>query len=359
MPDAGTCPIPYPDRFHVAKYFVSKLPGDAIKDEPKLLLYALSQQAVLGPNTSPQPWGWNVVDSAKWQSWSQLGKMARLEAMRLYVKTLDEEQPEWWDRLPDGWEAAAAEAASAGALAAGAPGAAAANGGAPSAGGAASISNVLQEGAWVVIQDDGRKPLPRYEQGAALLGTQVFMLGGHYAGRYLEDFWIYDLGTLQWSQARATAAAAAAAGQGEDGSGGGGEGAALLAAAALPPSAGHSVTVWGERLLVLGGHTKDKNPKAKIAARVLDPSTMEWSALATTGQAPCARGGHSATLLGEKLYVFGGEDCSRCPLADLFVLDLATLAWTKLEPPGKQHAKPPPRCGHAAVVCRDKLIVFG
>jgi hypothetical protein len=27
MPDAGTCPIPYPDRFHVAKYFVSKLPG--------------------------------------------------------------------------------------------------------------------------------------------------------------------------------------------------------------------------------------------------------------------------------------------------------------------------------------------
>jgi hypothetical protein len=61
-------------------------------------------------------------------------------------------QPEWWDRLPDGWEAAAAEAASAGALAAGAPGAAAANGGAPSAGGAASISNVLQEGAWVVIQ---------------------------------------------------------------------------------------------------------------------------------------------------------------------------------------------------------------
>jgi hypothetical protein len=71
------------------------------------------------------------------------------------------------------------------------------------------------------------------------------------------------------------------------------------------------------------------------------------------------RAAPQATLLGEKLYVFGGEDCSRCPLADLFVLDLATLAWTKLEPPGKQHAKPPPRCGHAAVVCRDKLIVFG
>lgn len=68
------------------------------------------------------------------------------------------------------------------------------------------------------------------------------------AGRYLEDFWIYDLGTLQWTQAQATAAQQQGAGDGE--------GAPLLPAAALPPSAGHSVTTWGERLLVLGGHTK-------------------------------------------------------------------------------------------------------
>lgn len=44
-----------------------------------------------------------------------------------------------------------------------------------------SISSVFQEGTWVVIQqDDAKKPIPRYEQGAALLGSQLYVMGGHY-----------------------------------------------------------------------------------------------------------------------------------------------------------------------------------
>lgn len=46
-----------------------------------------------------------------------------------------------------------------------------------------SISSVFQEGTWVVIQqDDAKKPIPRYEQGAALLGAQLYVVGGHYGG---------------------------------------------------------------------------------------------------------------------------------------------------------------------------------
>ena len=44
-----------------------------------------------GPCTEPKPWGWSVVNNAKWQSWKQLGDMAGMEAMRLYVRTLEEE----------------------------------------------------------------------------------------------------------------------------------------------------------------------------------------------------------------------------------------------------------------------------
>jgi hypothetical protein len=58
----------------------------------------------------------------------------------------------------------------------GSPGAAAA-GGEPGV----SISSVFQEGTWVVIQqDDAKKPIPRYEQGTALLGSHLYVLGGHY-----------------------------------------------------------------------------------------------------------------------------------------------------------------------------------
>lgn len=77
-------------------------------------------------------------------------------------------QPEWWTRMPEQPRPGAAGAAS---------------GAAPDDAGV-SISSVFQEGTWVVIQqDDAKKPIPRYEQGAALLGSQLFVLGGHYGAR--------------------------------------------------------------------------------------------------------------------------------------------------------------------------------
>ena len=56
------------------------------------MLYALQQQATVGPCKDPKPWGWNVVESAKWQSWHQLGEMSKMEAMRLYVRIVEEAQ---------------------------------------------------------------------------------------------------------------------------------------------------------------------------------------------------------------------------------------------------------------------------
>jgi hypothetical protein len=76
-------------------------------------------------------------------------------------------QAEWWNRLPSE-------------PAPGSPDAAAAADSAADAG--VSISHVFQEGTWVVIQqDDAKKPLPRYEQGAALMGPNLYIMGGHYS----------------------------------------------------------------------------------------------------------------------------------------------------------------------------------
>eukprot|EP00959_Pyramimonas_sp_CCMP1952_P342975 7185068-Pyramimonas_sp.AAC.1 len=80
------CTLPYPDRFYAAVAFAANPPPAArgVTDETRLLLYALFQQAAEGPCTHPKPWGWNVVESAKWTSWKQLGDTAPTEAMRLY-----------------------------------------------------------------------------------------------------------------------------------------------------------------------------------------------------------------------------------------------------------------------------------
>lgn len=65
--------------------------GKSFKDETRLALFALERQAVAGSCKEPKPWGWNVVESAKWQAWSQLQDMAPVEAMRLYVRLLEDE----------------------------------------------------------------------------------------------------------------------------------------------------------------------------------------------------------------------------------------------------------------------------
>eukprot|EP00879_Flechtneria_rotunda_P022424 GHRR01023674.1.p1 GENE.GHRR01023674.1~~GHRR01023674.1.p1 ORF type:complete len:430 (+),score=138.99 GHRR01023674.1:183-1472(+) len=333
----GTCPIPYPDRFHAATAYVASLPDHLLTDETRLLFYALHSQAAHGPCEESKPWGWNVVESAKWNAWSQLGNMSQMEAMRLYVRTLDEEQPEWWDRMPEVVPADTPAAASPG------------NG--------VSISSVFQEGTWVVIQqDDAKKPVPRYEQGAALLGGSLYVVGGHYGGRYLQDVWVYNLNRLQWtSPVPAEPKAAEPPGQ---------EGSAVLAPTGPPAAAGWSVTPLQDKLLVMGGHIKVGKLKKgeslpQMPVWVVDLATMQWSSLTTNGDVPCSRGGHSACLLpsGDKVVVFGGEDSRRRPLADVHILDLQNLSWSTLEVNSK--LQPAARSGHAAALYQGALLVFG
>ena len=38
----------------------------------------------------------SAADIAKWQSWKHLENMNKMEAMRLYVRTVEEEDPDWY-----------------------------------------------------------------------------------------------------------------------------------------------------------------------------------------------------------------------------------------------------------------------
>lgn len=115
---------------------------------------------------------------------------AAVEAMRLYVRTLEEELPEWWAQHTgtaadtNGTEGGEAPAAN---------GVAAAAGAAQQAGGAQppaapapksrSVAEVVVEGSWVspYISSDKRPP-PRYEHATALVGSELFIIGGNYGG---------------------------------------------------------------------------------------------------------------------------------------------------------------------------------
>lgn len=81
----------------------------------------------------------------------------------------------------------------------------------------------------------------------------------------------------------------------------------------------------------------------------------------TTGREPHPLVGATTTVLGDKLYVFGGRILSRsrpAPLtADLYELDLIRRHWTKLDTTGDI---PPPRYFHSMCALGDtKMVCYG
>lgn len=80
----------------------------------------------------------------------------------------------------------------------------------------------------------------------------------------------------------------------------------------------------------------------------------------TTGKEPHPLVGATTTILGDKLYVFGGRILSRTRpslTADLYELDLIQRHWTKIETTGDV---PPPRYFHSVCALGDtKLVCYG
>lgn len=143
------------------------------------------------------------------------------------------------------------------------------------------------------------KPPARWRHSATLFdNTQILIMGGfHTTDHRLNDVWVFDTIGSTWSQ----------------------------------PNAKH-------------------NQEAAIPNQL---SNSEWS------NVPSPRAGHSATLIGDNVYVFGGYGglgYSRRDMDDLYTLNVYTWTWTKLNPKG---LIPEKRSGHQAVAVEKRIFIFG
>ncbi|XP_053609629.1 uncharacterized protein LOC128674770 isoform X1 [Plodia interpunctella] len=101
-----------------------------------------------------------------------------------------------------------------------------------------------------------------------------------------------------------------------------------------------------------------------MAALMIDTEAWDsaemWSCVessAGSGVAPCARGKHSATLLGGYVYVLGGRGAGgSVPLRDFWRYCLATGEWQRLECRGEP---PPALQEHSVTAHEGRLYVFG
>ncbi|KAJ9681918.1 hypothetical protein PVL29_018011 [Vitis rotundifolia] len=356
--------LAYPDRFYAAASYAgfdgspnssSKGVSSKFSNDVALLLYALYQQATVGRCTIPKPRGWNPIEQSKWTSWHGLGNMAAAEAMRLFVKILEEEDPGWYSRASDfvpepvvdvemnhhpkvepvtengnSFPETKTISHENGSML------------------ETQDKDVVLEGLgsiavydqWIAPPVSGQRPKPRYEHGAAVVQDKMYIFGGNHNGRYLSDLQVLDLRSWTWSKVEVKA---------------GTESLESPSTVPLPPCAGHSLIQWENKLLSIAGHTKD--PSETIQVKAFDLQTCTWSTLKTYGKAPASRGGQSVTLVGTSLVIFGGQDAKRSLLNDLHLLDLETMTWDEIDAVG---VPPSPRSDHAAAVHAERyLLIFG
>ncbi|KAA8545143.1 hypothetical protein F0562_019968 [Nyssa sinensis] len=357
--------LAYPERFYAAASYAgfdgspkssSKGVSSKFPNDVALLLYGLYQQATAGPCKIPKPRGWSPVEQSKWTSWHGLGNMASTEAMRLFVKILEEEDPGWYSRVSNFVAEPVVDAemnhnpkvelvtdngntfpetktvpAENGSLL------------------ETQDKDVVLEGLgsigvydqWVAPPISGQRPKARYEHGAAVIDDKMYIFGGNHNGRYLNDLQVLDLRSWTWSKVEVKA---------------GGESLELPSPVPVAPCAGHSLLPWGgNTLLSIAGHTKD--PSETIQVKAFDLQTCTWSTLKTYGKPPVSRGGQSVTLVGTSLVIFGGQDAKRSLLNDLHILDLEAMTWDEIDAVG---VPPSPRSDHAAAVHAERyLLIFG
>ncbi|KAK8329905.1 hypothetical protein V6Z12_A11G357500 [Gossypium hirsutum] len=333
--------LAYPDRFYAAASYagldgsLSSNNNDVssrFSNEVALILYALYQQATIGPCDVPKPSSWNPVEQSKWKSWQQLGNMATTEAMRLFVKILEEEDPGWYSRASNFVLEPTIDvqmntiSAENGSLV------------------QTQDKDVISEGlgsvviydTWIPPPITGQHPKARYQHGAAVVQEKMYIYGGNHNGRYLGDLHVLDFRSWTWSKVGTKAVESPSP-------------------VNIAPCAAHSLIPWGNKLLSIAGHMKD--PSETIQVKAFDLQTGTWSMLKTYGKPPVSRGGQSVNLVGTTLVIFGGQGANRTLLNDLYILDLETMTWDEIDVAG---VAPSPRSDHAAAVHAERyLLVFG
>ncbi|KAK8765070.1 hypothetical protein V5799_032320 [Amblyomma americanum] len=114
-------------------------------------------------------------------------------------------------------------------------------------------------------------------------------------------------------------------------------------------------------MYVFGGFEEDGISRE---VHSLDLETMQWQQVLTTGRPPLWRFYHSASAIGDRMYVWGGEIDVDEPYGmqsntfsnSIAFLDTVTSCW---EHPSAEGTPPMGRRGHAAFEYKGQLYIFG
>ena len=118
---------------------------------------------------------------------------------------------------------------------------------------------------------------------------------------------------------------------------------------------GHTVVAYGHYVYLWGGRNDENACKTLYR---YDTKAHRWEKPDVSGQVPGARDGHSAVVIRNQMFIFGGyEEEVGLFSQDVYSLNLNTLIWSFIPASG---AAPSFRDFHTATVYLDRfMFIFG
>lgn len=146
----------------------------------------------------------------------------------------------------------------------------------------------------------------------------------------------------------------------------------------ISPSArfGHSAVASGSKIYIFGGQGfahNDKNCNSHTPhvcfndLYCLDTEKMAWTTLCNGETAlrektksvaiPSCRNSHASALIGDEVIIFGGANADEGPMDDMWVFNLLSESWKKIETNRSVH--PEAREMHSVCIANSKMYVWG
>ncbi|XP_055745607.1 kelch domain-containing protein 3-like [Salvelinus fontinalis] len=118
---------------------------------------------------------------------------------------------------------------------------------------------------------------------------------------------------------------------------------------------GHTAVLLEDTIYIWGGRNDTEGACNVLYA--FDINNHRWFTPKISGTVPGARDGHSACILGKAMYIFGGyEQLADCFSNDIHKLDTTTMAWSLINARGTPARW---RDFHSATIVGTKMFVFG
>ncbi|KAM4772013.1 kelch domain-containing protein 3 isoform 1-T2 [Rhinophrynus dorsalis] len=189
---------------------------------------------------------------------------------------------------------------------------------------------------WTVHLEGGPR---RVNHAAVAVGHRVFSFGGYCSGEDYEslrqiDVHVFNAVSLRWRK--------------------------------LPPTCGslssvpymrygHTAVLIDDVIYIWGGRNDTEG--ACNVTYTFHTGTLQWATPCVSGQIPGARDGHSACVMERTMYIFGGyEQLADCFSNDIHKLDTKFMTWTLVKAKGSPARW---RDFHSATVIGTRMFVFG